>query len=170
MIRICLAGATGWVGRDLVPAISAAPDLTLVSAVARSAAGRPLSEALGAPAPDVTVRGSVSDALKTPCDVLIDYTSPSAVRGNVLAAVEIGVAVVIGTSGLTEDDFAAIDAAAVRARVGVLAAGNFAITAVLMQHFAELAARHLTHWEIVEYHKADKPDAPGSTARELASR
>jgi 4-hydroxy-tetrahydrodipicolinate reductase len=52
----------------------------------------------------------------------------------------------------------------------VLAAGNFAITAVLLQRFAEMAARQIPQWEIIDYGKAAKPDAPSGTARELASR
>jgi 4-hydroxy-tetrahydrodipicolinate reductase len=52
----------------------------------------------------------------------------------------------------------------------VLAAGNFALTAVLLQRFAEMAARQIPHWEILEYARASKPDAPSGTARELASR
>ncbi|MGH9368370.1 MAG: 4-hydroxy-tetrahydrodipicolinate reductase [Thermoanaerobaculia bacterium] len=170
MIRVCLAGATGWVGRALVPAIAAAPDLDLTAAVSRRHAGRRLSEALQSEAPPVTVSGSVAEALATACDVLVDYTSPEAVRGNVLEAVRRGVHAVVGTSGLTEEDFAAIDAAARPMRVGVLAAGNFAVTAVLLQRFAEIAARHVPQWEIVEYGKAAKPDAPSGTARELAAR
>jgi 4-hydroxy-tetrahydrodipicolinate reductase len=169
-IRVCVAGVTGWVGRTLVPAIAAAPDLELASAVSRSSAGRRLSDVLKGGTPGVEIRGSVAQALATPCDVLIDYTSPEAVRGNVLEAVRRGVAAVIGTSGLTEEDLAAIDGAAREKKVGVLAAGNFALTAVLLQRFAEIAAKHVPQWEIVEYHKADKPDAPGSTARELAAR
>ncbi len=170
MIRICLAGATGWVGRGLVPAIAGEQDLELASAVARESAGKLLSEALGTPAPPIRVAPTVSRALEAPCDVLVDYTSPGAVRDNVLEAVRRGVAAVVGTSGLTDEDYAEIDAAARERGVGVLAAGNFALTAVLLQRFAEIAARHLPSWEILEYGKADKPDAPSGTARELASR
>ncbi len=169
-IRICLAGATGWVGRGLAPAIAGAPDLELVSAVARSHAGKPLSEAIGDPRLTVQVNASVEEALATPCDVLVDYTSPGAVAAHTLAAIARGVRVVIGTSGLTEEDFARIDSAARSAGVGVLAAGNFAITAVLLQRFAELAARQIPHWEIIDYGKAAKPDAPSGTARELVAR
>ncbi len=133
MTRVCLAGATGWVGRGLVPAIVAAPDLELAAAVARRGAGKPLPEVLGTDAPSLRVFGAVADALDAAsCDVLVDYTSPEAVRGHVLEAVRRGVHAVIGTSGLTEEDFAAIDSAAREKSVGVLAAGNFALTAVLL--------------------------------------
>ena len=52
----------------------------------------------------------------------------------------------------------------------VLAVGNFAITAVLLQKFAEMAAKYISHWEIIDYAYADKKDAPSGTARELANR
>lgn len=170
-IRVCLAGATGWVGRGLAPAIAAAPDLVLAAAVSRSGAGRTLAQALGDPAlGDLRVRPSVEEALETPCDVLVDYTSPDAVLGHVLAAVRRGVHVVVGTSGLDDAAYGKIDRVAREASVGVLAAGNFALTAVLLQRFAEIAARHVGQWEILEYARAEKPDAPSGTARELASR
>lgn len=170
MIRICLAGVTGWVGRGLVPAIASARDLELSGAVSRAGAGRKLSELLGSDAPGIRVSGSVAEALAAPCDVLVDYTSPEAVRGNVLEAVRRRVHAVVGTSGLTEEDLAAIDAAASQQGVGVLWAGNFALTAVLLQRLAEIAARHVPRWEILEFARADKPDAPSGTARELAAR
>jgi len=169
-LRVCLAGATGWVGRALVAAIESATDLELVAAVARSAAGRRLDEVLPPPAPPLRISATLEEALGTPCDVLVDYTSPAAVRGHVLAAIGRGTHVVVGTSGLSDEDFAAIDAAASTKRVGVLAVGNFALTAVLLEKFAAMAARHVESWEIIDYGIPHKPDAPGSTARQLAAR
>ena len=169
-IRVCLAGATGWVGRGLAPAIAESPDLELVAAVSRREAGRSLGEALGNPRLSVPVHGSVAEALEAPWDVLVDYTSPDAVRGNVLAAIERGAHAVVGTSGLTDEELAEIGEAARGRGVGVLAAGNFAITAVLLQRLAEIAAKHIPRWEVVEYGHEEKPDAPGGTARELAGR
>ena len=75
--------------------------------------------------------------------MLIDYTSHDAVKANTLAAIERGVGVVIGTSGLTAADFEEIDAAARERGIGVIAAGNFSLTAAMAQAAALLAARHL---------------------------
>jgi 4-hydroxy-tetrahydrodipicolinate reductase len=169
-VRVCLAGATGWVGRALAGAIAEAADLELAAAVARRQAGRPLSEAVTGLRSELIVAGSVEEALAAPCDVLVDYTGPEAVRGHVLAAVSREVSAVVGTSGLSDEDYAVIDAAARERGVGVLAAGNFAVTAVLLQRLAEIAARHVPHWEIIDYGKLSKPDAPSGTARELSSR
>jgi 4-hydroxy-tetrahydrodipicolinate reductase len=148
-----------------VPAIGSAPDLRLVSAVSRSAAGLPVPGA-----ERVIVSPSVADALAHPTDVLIEYTSPTAAKRNALVAIERGVHVVIGTSGLSERDYEELGEAAEQGNVGVLAAGNFSISAVLLQHFALIAARYMPSWEIIDYAKAGKPDAPSGTARELAAR
>ena len=169
MTRVCIAGATGWTGQALVSGVLAAPDLALASAVARSAAGRDLGEALGGEPLGIPVHASVGDALDG-VDVLVDYTSATAVKANVLAAVEAGVAVVVGTSGLTADDFAEIDMAARERSVGVVASGNFSLTAAMCQAAALLAARHLSQWEVIDYASATKPDVPSGTARELAER
>jgi 4-hydroxy-tetrahydrodipicolinate reductase len=161
MTAICLAGITGWTGAALADAIRAADDLELRSGVARSAAG---TEVPGAP-----VFGTVAEALDG-VDVLVDYTSHHVVKGNALTAIEAGVAVVIGTSGLTAADFDEIDAAARGRRVGVVSAGNFSLTAAMAQAAALLVAPHLPHREIVDYASATKADVPSGTARELAER
>jgi 4-hydroxy-tetrahydrodipicolinate reductase len=103
-------------------------------------------------------------------DVLVDYTSATSVKPNVLAAVEAGVGVVVGSSGLTAEDFAEIDALARERSVGVVASGNFSVTAAMCQAAALLAARHLRQWEVIDYASAEKPDVPSGTARELAER
>src|SRR5207248_662543 len=79
-----------------------------------------------------------------------------------------GVSVVIGTSGLTAADYRDIERTAIEHRLGVIAAGNFSITAALAKHFALLAAKHLPSWEIIDYAHAEKKDAPSGTTRELA--
>jgi len=92
------------------------------------------------------------------------------VKANVLAAIHKGVNVVVGSSGLTDDDYDQIHQAALEHKVGVIAAGNFAMTAVLLQRFACEAAKYLSHWEIIDYASDTKKDAPSGTARELAFR
>jgi 4-hydroxy-tetrahydrodipicolinate reductase len=112
----------------------------------------------------------VAEALKAPTDVLIDYTHPGAVKSHVLAAIEAGVAAVVGTSGLSAADYAEIDRAARKAGVGVIAAGNFSLTAALLLRFATMAAEHVPQWEVLDFASFTKPDAPSGTARELAER
>jgi 4-hydroxy-tetrahydrodipicolinate reductase len=159
MIRVCVAGITGWTGEAIAEAVRAADDLELASGVSRRAAGND------------AVYASVAEALDAvPADVLVDYTSAEVVKANVLAAVERGVAVVVGSSGLTGEDFDEIDGRARETGVGVVAAGNFSLLAALLLRFAAEAAVHIGAREIIDYASATKPDVPSGTARELAER
>ncbi len=169
-IRVCLAGGTGWAGSALARAIAGADDLELVSAVGRRHAGRQLGEVLGEPRLTALVYRSAAEALTHDPDVFIEYTKPDGAKANILAALEAGAHVVVGTSGLTDADYAEIDAVARQRGRGVLACGNFSLTVVLMQKFAEMAARLIPQWEIIEYAHDDKVDSPSGTARELAVR
>jgi 4-hydroxy-tetrahydrodipicolinate reductase len=145
--------------------------MTLTGAVSRSAAGKDLASMIPGVGTVVgAIAGSVAEALDTPADVLVDYTKADVVKENVMAAIEKGVHVVIGSSGLTDADFEEIDRVAREHRVGVIAAGNFAITAVLLQRFACEAAKYLSQWEVIDYASDKKPDAPSGTVRELAYR
>jgi 4-hydroxy-tetrahydrodipicolinate reductase len=156
MIRVCVAGSSGWTGSAVAAAVEAADDLELVAGVARS---------------DPDAFSSVAEALSAvPADVLVDYTHAAVVRQNVLAAIERGVGVVVGSSGLSGADYEEIDARAREREVGVIAAGNFSLTAALLLRFAAEAARHLGAWEVIDYASAGKPDAPSGTSRELAER
>jgi 4-hydroxy-tetrahydrodipicolinate reductase len=166
--RIILAGATGWVGRALVAAIAESPDLSLVGAVARGAAGRDAGEAAGLRPLGVKISARLAEALAAPCDVVIDYTKPDVVKHHVLQALAHGCHVVIGTSGLSGEDYAKIDTAAREKGRGVVAAGNYSITATLMRRFALEAARLVPDVEIIDYASAKKADTPSGTARELA--
>jgi len=169
-LRICLAGATGWAGSELARGIAKSADLELVAAVARKHAGRVLGDVLGEPRLTGSIHASAAEALASPCDVFVEYTKPDSARTNIVAALEHGAHVVVGTSGLTESDYAQIDALARKRQRGVLACGNFALTVVLLQKFAETAARLIPQWEIIDYAHDDKVDAPSGTARELAFR
>ncbi len=168
MIRVCFAGVTGWTAPPILAAIDAADDLTLAAGVSRSAVGQKLS-AVTASSSDGDVFATVADALgSVQVDVLVDYTSAAAVRDDVWTAVQAGVHTVIGSSGLTADDYAELDRLARDRGVGVIAAGNFSIQAAVLQQAATLAAQHLDRWEIIDYAGARKADVPSGTARELA--
>jgi 4-hydroxy-tetrahydrodipicolinate reductase len=168
VIRICFAGVTGWTAPPILAAIDAADDLSLTCGVSRSAAGQTLADAT-ASGSDGPIYGSVSEALQSAeVDVLVDYTSAAAVKVNVLTAVAAGVHVVVGSSGLTADDYAELDSLSRDRGVGVVAAGNFSIMAAILKRAAALAAQHLQQWEIIDYASADKPDVPSGTSRELA--
>lgn len=169
-IRVCLAGATGWAGSAVARGVAQTDDIALVAAVSRAQAGRALGEVLGEPKLACPIYATAEAALAHSCDVFVEFTHPEAAKGNALAALAHGAHVVIGTSGLSDTDYAEIAEVAEQCRRGVLAVGNFAITVVLLQKFAEIAARYLPQWEIIDYASDHKPDAPSGTVRELAAR
>lgn len=169
-LKVCIAGATGWVGKPLCKAVSEAEDLILVGAVSFTHRGKSLRDAVVDLNVDLIISGSVAEALDTPTDVLVDYTNADVVKTNVMTAIGKGVHVVVGSSGLTDEDLVEINEAALENKVGVIAAGNFALTAVLLQRFACEAAKYLSHWEIIDYASDAKQDAPSGTTRELAFR
>ena len=167
MLKVCVSGATGWTGRELALAVLDAEDMTLAAAVARKAAGQDIGTALGRGPAGVTVVASLDEALEAPCDLLIDYTHPSVGKAHALGAISRKIPVIIGTTGLSADDFAEIDGAARAAGVGAVT-GNFCLTAALMQHLALFAAKHIERFEVIDYAHETKPDAPSGTAGELA--
>jgi 4-hydroxy-tetrahydrodipicolinate reductase len=155
-VRVCVAGVTGWAGSAVAAAVEAAEDLALVAGVARS---------------DPESFSSVAEALDAvDAHVLVDYTHADAVKDDVHAALDRGVAVVVGSSGLSAADYAEIDRRAREQGVGVVSAGNFSMTAALLLRFATEAAQYLGSWEVIDYASLGKPDAPSGTARELAER
>lgn len=168
-IRVVVAGVSGWVGRELVQAIAASDDLVLTGAVARGVSGQDAGTLAGLSKPlGVPVHISAQEALAAGADVLVDYTKPQAVRAHVSAALDAGVAVVIGTSGLTAEDYFEIDSMARARSLGVAAAGNFSVTAMLLKRFSLMAAQYVGDIEIIDYAGPQKPDVPSGTARELA--
>ncbi len=146
MIRVAVAGAAGRMGATTCAAVEGAQDMELT--------GRA----------DPTLGTSLDDVLGD-ADVLVDFTIPSQVLGNVERAAQAGVHVVIGATGWAEADLrAAVEGAPGK----VFAAPNFAIGAVLMMRFAAEASRHMAAAEIIEYHHPAKLDAPSGTAARTA--
>ena len=169
-LRVCVAGGTGWAGSALSRGIFEAADMDLVSAISRRHAGKILGDVIGMEGLTAPVFGNVEKALETSPDVFVEYTKPDVAKINILSALRGGAHVVVGTSGLSNEDYEGIEQVAKEVSRGVLAVGNFALTVVLLQKFAEMAARYIPHWEIIDYASSTKIDAPSGTARELANR
>lgn len=170
-IKICVAGVTGWTGSEVARGIIKSEDMVLVSAMARSTKGRDVGEVLGlGELIGVDICDNIRAALKPDVDVFIDYTNTTSVKEHVLYAISQGVAVVVGTSGLTLEDYDEIAHLAQEKGVGVIGGGNFSLTATLMQHLALIAAEHIPQFEVLEHAWAEKEDVPSGTARELAEK
>lgn len=169
-LKISVAGATGWAGSALSKGIIQSADMELVAGISRSNAGKTIGEILGVEGLATPIFGRIEDAFETHPDVFVEYTKPDSAKHHILSALRNRAHVVVGTSGLSNEDYAEIDEAAKEVNRGVLAVGNFALTVVLLQKFAEMAAKYIPHWEIIDFAHADKKDVPSGTARELANR
>lgn len=171
MIKVFIAGGTGWAGSELGKAVFNTENMELVGALSRKNKGANLAEILNLDSGNIPVFGDMETALsETDFDVLVDYTRPKIGKMNIIATLKKGKNVVIGTSGLTEEDYAEIEKTANKNNTSVLAVGNFAITVVLLQKFSEMAAKYIPNFEIIDYAHEDKIDSPSGTARELAYR
>lgn len=143
----------------------------LVGALSKKHKGENLADVLKLGKTEIPIFEDIETALsKTDFDVLVDYTRPEIGKKNIIATIKKGRSVVVGTSGLTNEDYAEIEKVAVENNTSVLAVGNFAITVVLLQKFSEMAAKYISNFEIIDYTHEDKVDSPSGTARELAHR
>ena len=147
-------------GQTVCAAVGADPDLDLVAAVDPFAVGRSI---LGT---DVAADAQVMADAKV--DVAIDFTVAEAARKNLAFCAANGIHAVVGTTGLDDDDLAVLRADFTRSNC--VQAANFAIGAVLMMRFAELAAPFFETAEIIEFHHDRKIDAPSGTAARTAER
>jgi len=148
-IRVAVLGARGRMGLEVCRAIKATSDLELVAEI------------------DL---GDSLDLLKSSkAEVMVDFTTPESVMGNLKFAIETGIHSVVGTTGF---DKAKIDSLknllAANPKVGLLVAPNFGLAAVLMMQFAATAARYFESAEIIELHHPEKADAPSGTATRTA--
>ncbi|WP_439660960.1 4-hydroxy-tetrahydrodipicolinate reductase [Lentzea sp. HUAS TT2] len=149
MIRVGVLGARGRMGAEVVRAVEAAKDMEVVAAID---ADDPLQALVDADA-----------------QVVVDFTHPDVVMGNLEFCIGAGIHCVVGTSGFDQPKLDAVEALlASQPSVGVLVAPNFGIGAVLLMRFSEIAARYYESAEIIELHHPRKADAPSGTAAHTA--
>ncbi len=172
MIRVGVLGAAGRMGRLVCGAIADDPDLELVAAINPSHGGRPAASLIELPDLGLTVSESMETLRSSNTQVAVDFTTPAAVMGNLRWLIDHEVHAVVGTTGLGQAELAKIGRLLQKAggRSNVVVASNFAIGAVLMQRFAEEAARFFPAAEVIELHHEGKLDAPSGTARATAER
>lgn len=164
-IRVAVVGAGGRMGQEVLKALSASEDLEIVLAVDSARSGAHIREFAGPDAPDVTIEGKLGAALdRVPSDVLVDFTVHTAAGQHAMSALKRGVAPVIGTTGMSGQDIRELTSYSKETGTPGVYAPNFAVGAVLMMRFAEMAARWLPDVEIVELHHDRKEDAPSGTA------
>jgi len=151
-IRIVVAGPDGVMGRTMTAGLPQQPGLAVVGTIRRGDDGS-------------TVRSALAQA-----DVLVEFTHVDSSPDLMRRAIDAGVRPVSGTSGLSEQVLADVDAAARARGIGAVWAANYRLMGVLLDHFAKIAARYADTVEIIEAHHASKADAPSGLARELARK
>ncbi|RBO96578.1 4-hydroxy-tetrahydrodipicolinate reductase [Nocardia puris] len=148
-IRVGVLGARGKVGQAICAAVQAADDLELSAEVDKGDALETLTA--------------------TGTQVVVDFTHPDVVMGNLKFLVENGIHAVVGTTGFDAGRLEEVRGwLAGSPSTGVLIAPNFAIGAVLSMRFAEQAARFFDSVEVIELHHPNKADAPSGTAYRTA--
>ncbi|MBV8714020.1 MAG: 4-hydroxy-tetrahydrodipicolinate reductase [Chloroflexi bacterium] len=150
MTRVIVAGATGRVGRVMMTGLSQYADVEVVGGFGRADARSEL------------------ERLAPQAEVMVDFTSGAAAPELLCAAARLGLHVVSGTSGLSEDNLAEVDRVLKQHGKAGLWAANFAIGGALMMHFARVAARFMDAAEVIELHHDKKVDAPSGTAVQTA--
>jgi 4-hydroxy-tetrahydrodipicolinate reductase len=161
MVRVGVVGAGGRMGQEVCRAASEAPDMDLVAAVDPAHVGE---DAHGK-----VIVGEVLALADLGAEVVVDFTIAEAVRHNVPHYAQLGVHAVIGTSGLSDADLAAVRARFEGSGANAIVVANFAIGAVLLIHFCRIAAPHMDGVEVIELHHDAKRDAPSGTAMHTAA-
>jgi 4-hydroxy-tetrahydrodipicolinate reductase len=159
-IRVGVVGAGGRMGATVCDAVATDPALRLVAAVDPQQAGRVVH--------GLTIGAELRTLADANCEVVVDFTVASAARVTLPWLAMHGMHAVVGTTGFTDDDLAAFRSEF--SGSNCLVAANFAISAVLMMRFAELAAPFFDTAEIIEMHHNAKIDAPSGTAVATARR
>ena len=167
MTRVGVFGAAGRMGSTVCEAVDADPELELVAAVDPLHAGIDLRRVAHVDS-GIQVAKASEALVDAGAQVVVDFTVAEAARRNLAFAAEHGLHAVVGTTGFSDADFDAIRRDF--SRSSCLVAANFAIGAVLMMRFAELAAPWFETAEIIELHHDGKIDAPSGTAMRTAER
>ncbi|MCP9836613.1 4-hydroxy-tetrahydrodipicolinate reductase [Cyanobium sp. N.Huapi 1H5] len=180
-IPVVVAGALGRMGAEVIKAVVAAPDCTLVGAIDTTPGreGEDVGLALGLGELEVAIsadfEGSLCQAGQAVRQsgpgggaVLVDFTHPSVVYEHCRGAFAYGVHPVIGTTGLRPDQLADLAAFAEKASMGGAVIPNFCVGMVLLQQAAAAAARFYDYAELTELHHNRKADAPSGTCLKTA--
>ena len=154
MINVAVCGANGKMGKEVVKAVNNAEDMTLVAQIDIF------------DGQFVTIKDA-KDSVKI--DVLVDFTQPDSIYENALYCLNNDIAVVIGTTGLSDIQIEELKKLSKSRKTACFIAPNFSTGAVLMMKFAQMAGKYFDNAEIIELHHNQKKDAPSGTAVKTAA-
>jgi 4-hydroxy-tetrahydrodipicolinate reductase len=167
-IRVGVNGAAGRMGATVCQAVAGDPALELVAAVDPHHVGIDLRQVARVDPYDLEIGAGQEAFEHARAQVVVDFTTAEAARENLLHLASKGIHAVVGTSGLSDADLAELRKAFTASNCVI--APNFAIGAVLMMRFAEMAAPYFETAEIIELHHDQKIDAPSGTAMSTLER
>ncbi len=168
-IRVIVAGPRGRMGREAVQLVKETPNFELAAVIDRKNEGKLLSEVEGFAGLDVPVFIDPAECFQQAnADVLIDLTTPERGYIHTKTALEHNVRPVVGTTGFTPEQLDELKGLAEQKGIGCIIAPNFAIGAILMMKFSEMASKYFDDVEIIEMHHDQKLDAPSGTAIKTA--
>ena len=168
-IKIVIAGPRGKMGSEAVKMVIGTPHFELVSLVDSKFGGKLLQDLEGQPSLPIKIYDDMDKCFsEQDVDVLIDLTTPAFGKKHMEIAFAHGVRPVVGTTGFTTEDIKQLREIAEDKGIGAIIAPNFAIGAILMMKFSQLAAKYLPDVEIIEQHHDKKLDAPSGTAIKTA--
>ncbi|MBN9502610.1 MAG: 4-hydroxy-tetrahydrodipicolinate reductase [Armatimonadetes bacterium] len=169
IIKVAVIGAAGRMGQEVLRTVSQEPGIEIVVACDREHVGENCRDFAGGRAPDLIVSDKLGASLdNTKVDVLIDFSHASGAASHSESAVKRGISPIIGATGLSDSDSREIFLRCKETGVPGMYVPNFAIGAVLMMRFSEMAARWMPDCEIIELHHDRKEDAPSGTAMRTA--
>jgi 4-hydroxy-tetrahydrodipicolinate reductase len=168
-IRVIIAGPRGRMGREAVKLVNETNNFQLVAVIDHKNDGKDLSEIEGF----TGIKAHVYSDLETcfsnnEADVLIDLTTPEVGMYHARTALNYGIRPVVGTTGFTKEDLQELNDLCEEKQLGCIIAPNFAIGAILMMKFSQMAAKYFQDVEIIELHHDQKLDAPSGTAVKTA--
>jgi len=172
-MRVGVVGAGGKMGREVCRTVLARPGQELVVALDPLHRGAVLAQLVGVDAGGLEVTGDLEELTAAGVEVVVDFSRLEAARRTLTFCAAAGIHAVVGTTGFTEGDLEELGhrfAGPAAGSPNCIVAANFAIGAVLMMRFAELAAPFFDGAEIVESHHDEKLDAPSGTAMRTAER
>ncbi|HHY47361.1 MAG TPA: 4-hydroxy-tetrahydrodipicolinate reductase [Firmicutes bacterium] len=166
-IKVVVTGACGKMGREVMRAVASQDDMELVGGVDQEPRDVTI-DVKGAPRVIRATADLEEVIARLRPHVMVDFTRAQAAVSNARCAIERGVSAVIGTTGIPQEQVEELARLCERQGIGSVIAPNFAVGAVLMMKFCEMAARFFDAAEIIELHHEAKVDAPSGTAIKTA--
>jgi 4-hydroxy-tetrahydrodipicolinate reductase len=153
MIKVAVCGALGKMGKEVVETVLADSQTELAATIDLN---------------DGEFTSIEAAAAAKQIDVLVDFTQPASIFENAKFCLNHGIKIVIGTTGLSDEQIEELETLSADKCVGCLIAPNFSTGAILMMKFAQQAAKYFDNAEIIELHHNQKKDAPSGTAIKTA--